>query len=110
MSDHFIKLQSMEELRQIMKLKTANEELLEYFASSLWWLIRYSEKYNIPLPEKDKIIQAVESAMKIAEDMPTPIGTTVDEHPDKEHYKVFGSIPSQGVPIWLLQFGWLRAF
>jgi hypothetical protein len=71
LSNHFIELQALEELRQLMKLRQTNEELLEYFASSLWWLIHYSEKHDIPLPEREKIIQAVERVMNIAKSMPT---------------------------------------
>ena len=64
--DYHIKMQAIQELKEAVTIKKANEELLDYFTSSLRWLIHYSEKNNIPLPEKDKIIKAVERAMEIA--------------------------------------------
>jgi hypothetical protein len=53
-----------------MQFKRVNEELLEYLSSSIRWLLHYSKKNNIPLPEKDKIHKIVDRAMAIADKLP----------------------------------------
>jgi hypothetical protein len=58
----------------------------------LGWLLQYAEKNNITLPEKDKIVLALDRAMEIAEKLPTK-----DEQPHRntsetEHYQIFGSV------------------
>ena len=42
-----------------------NDELLEYLSSSLKWLLHYSNKYHVPLPEKDMIIRMLENIMDV---------------------------------------------
>ena len=56
--DH-IKMASFQELQQLMKLSMANAELLEYLSSSIQYLIYYSSKHNIQLPEREKIGEIV---------------------------------------------------
>ena len=63
--------QIIEELRLAVDIARSNAELSEYLASSLRWLLHYSEKYNIPLPEKDKIHLIVKRATELAENIPT---------------------------------------
>jgi hypothetical protein len=46
----------------------------------LRWLLRYDEINNILLPEKDKIVLALDRAMEIAEKLPSP---TEIQQPDK---------------------------
>jgi hypothetical protein len=55
---YHIKMAAAEELRNALKLKRINEELLEHLASTLRWLLKYGEINNITLPEKDKIALA----------------------------------------------------
>ena len=45
------------------------------------WLLRYDEINNILLPEKDKIVLALDRAMKIAEKLPS--SPTEMQQPDK---------------------------
>jgi hypothetical protein len=71
----------LEELRHTLKVKRINDELLEHLASTLRWLLRYSEINNIALPEKDKIILALDRAMEIAEKLPS--SPTKLQQPDK---------------------------
>jgi hypothetical protein len=60
-------LAAYQELKDAIKIKRINDELLEYLVSTLRWLIHYSEKNHIPLPERDKIENIVDKAMTIAE-------------------------------------------
>ena len=64
---YHIKMAVLEELRHTLKVKRINDELLEHLASTLRWLLRYAEINNIILPEKDKIVLALDRAMEIAE-------------------------------------------
>jgi hypothetical protein len=68
---YHIKMAVLEELRHALKVKRINYELLEHLASTLRWLLRYGEINNIMLPEKDKIILALDRAMEIAEKLPS---------------------------------------
>lgn len=70
LDDYHIKMQEIQELREAVKLKRINEELLEQLASSLRWLLHHSQKYNIPLPETDKIIALLERTMEITDKLP----------------------------------------
>jgi hypothetical protein len=58
---------AFQELKEAIKIKRINDELLEYLVSSLRWLIRYSDKYNIPLPDLDKIQETIDRAIYTAE-------------------------------------------
>lgn len=75
----FAKLQ---ELKDALQVKRVNDELLEYLSSSLNWLLRYSHKYQIPLPEKDRIIEMLENIMNVDKKLPPnfkhPNGTPKD--------------------------------
>jgi hypothetical protein len=47
------------------QVKPVNDELLEYLSSSWHWLLPYSHKYQIPLLEKDKILETLENIMSV---------------------------------------------
>ena len=54
-STDYIKLAAFQEWKDALQVKRVNDELLEYLSSSsLRWLLHYSHKYQIPLPEKIK--------------------------------------------------------
>jgi hypothetical protein len=55
------------ELKDAIKIKRVNDELLEYLVSSLQWLVHYSKKNNIPLPDIDKIEETINRAIDTAE-------------------------------------------
>jgi hypothetical protein len=44
--------------------------LLEYLGASLRWILHYAKKYNIPLPEQDKINEILQRTMSIADKLP----------------------------------------
>lgn len=75
-SYHHIKMAAFQELQEALQIRNVNDELLEYLASSLNWLLHYSSKYNINLPEEDRIYEVVERAMAIASKLPSNIPIT----------------------------------
>lgn len=74
---------AIEELKEALKIKQTNDELLEYLSSSLRWLIHYSNKYQISLPEKEKISLILDRIMDINKGLPPkskhPFSTPEDE-------------------------------
>lgn len=58
-------------MEEALKIKQVNDEMLEHLVSSLRWLLHYSQKYGIPLPEKEKITLLVNRAMEIGQKLPT---------------------------------------
>ena len=64
-SIYHIKLAAFQELKEALETKRMNDELLEYLASSLRFIIRYSKKYNIPIPESDKILDMIYKIINI---------------------------------------------
>jgi hypothetical protein len=76
---YHLKWAAMEELRGALKLKEINEELLDQLASGLQWLIHYSSKYQIPLPELDKISALIDRTMAIADKIDGLTVTSSDE-------------------------------
>jgi hypothetical protein len=68
-ADH-VMTAAYQELKHAIKFKRVNEELLEYLSSSIRWLLHYSKKHNIALPERDKIEEIVSRAMTIADKLP----------------------------------------
>lgn len=43
-----------------IKVKDINEQLYEQLMGSLYYICKYAEKYNIPLPEKEVIYDLIE--------------------------------------------------
>ncbi|MCV0401964.1 MAG: hypothetical protein K5777_08340 [Nitrosopumilus sp.] len=53
-----------------------NEELFEHLCDSVYYLIKYSEKYSIPLPKKSALLRMISRADNIASDIHQPKGNT----------------------------------
>jgi hypothetical protein len=68
-NDH-VKLAAFQELQDALKIKRVNDELLEFLTSSLRWLMHYSQKNNLPLPEKDRIVDILDRVMAISGKLP----------------------------------------
>jgi len=68
--EDYTMMAAFQEIKDAIKIKRVNDELLEYLVSSLRWLLHYSKKNHILLPEMDKIEQIVNRTMKIAEKLP----------------------------------------
>jgi 5-methylcytosine-specific restriction endonuclease McrBC GTP-binding regulatory subunit McrB len=68
--DH-VKMAAIHELQDAVKIRHINMELLNYLTSSLRWILRYCQKNNIEIPEKDKIVDLIDKAIEI--DNRTPL-------------------------------------
>ena len=69
-STDYMKLAAFQELKEALQITRVNDELLEYLSSSLNWLLHYSNKYKIPLPEKDIINGILENIMNVDKKLP----------------------------------------
>jgi hypothetical protein len=65
--EDYTMMAAFQELKDAIKFKRVNDELLEYLVSSLRWLVRYSKKNHIPLPDIEKIQETIDRAIDIAE-------------------------------------------
>jgi hypothetical protein len=74
-STDFIKMAAFQELKEALQIKKVNDELLEYLASSLRWILRYAQRNNMDIPDKEKIISLMDMAMEIENKLPP---TTTD--------------------------------
>jgi hypothetical protein len=45
-----------------LKMKNLNNELYEHLAGSIYYLLKYSEEYGIPLPKNDELRRMLERA------------------------------------------------
>ena len=92
-----MKLAAFQELQDALKIKRINDELFEFLTSSLWWLLHYSRKNSLPLPEKDRIIHILDRMMTISDKLPTGptilntsddrIQPTKNQSSDEDEYK-----------------------
>jgi hypothetical protein len=64
-STEHMKIAAFQELQEALKVKRVNDELLEFLASSLGWILRYAKKNNMEIPDKEKIIEIMNRAMVI---------------------------------------------
>ena len=55
MSEYNLKIELVNELRDTLKLKRANEELLEILDSTLRWIVEYCERNQMPIPEPSRL-------------------------------------------------------
>ena len=69
--DDSIEFAAVQKLQYALLVKKLNDEMLEQLASSLRWLIHYSEVHAIELPEKEKIIALIDRAIAIEGRLPT---------------------------------------
>jgi hypothetical protein len=60
-----MKLAAFQELKEALETKRMNDENLDYLASSLRFILRYGQKYNIPIPESDKILDLINKLIAI---------------------------------------------
>lgn len=45
-----------------VRMKNMNQQLLQHLGDSVFYLIKYTEKYNLPLPKKDELLRMVDKA------------------------------------------------
>ena len=67
-SDRYIELAALEKLCNAKESQKLANELLFLYSDGIHWMIRYCEKYNIPLPNKESINKIVGTALKLNDD------------------------------------------
>ena len=65
-STDLIEAAAYQKLQEVIRIKKINEELLEYLGSSLRYILHYSKKNNIYLPDSDKIKEILDRTMVIS--------------------------------------------
>jgi hypothetical protein len=83
----FMKMAAFQELKEALEIKRVNDDLLEYLASSLRYILYYSKKHNIPVPEREKIIELMDKAMNIENKSDDRIHPTKNRSSDEEEYR-----------------------
>ena len=83
-STDYIKLSAFQELKDALQVKQVNDELLEYLFSSLRLLLHYSHKYQIPLQEKWKILETLETIMNVEKKLPPDFNQTPKWNPKNQ--------------------------
>jgi hypothetical protein len=77
-----MKLAAFQELKEALQVKRVNDKLLEYLSSSIRWLLKYEKKYNINLPEREKMLEILENILNVNKKLPPnfqhPNGTPRD--------------------------------
>lgn len=74
-SDYYIEMASFEKLKYATELHKLNLEMGEHLSSSLQWIIHYCKKYDIPLPDLDRI-QGIIAKVHEIEDSEPSLGFT----------------------------------
>ena len=64
-SDSYIEIGATEKLRYAVEAKRINDELMEHLANSLTWVLHYCTKNDLPLPNREKIDQIVDIAIRL---------------------------------------------
>jgi|SRR5437773_7651452 len=49
-------------MEDAVRMKNMNQELMQHLTGSVFYLIRYSEKHDLPLPNKEALFQMLEKA------------------------------------------------
>ena len=63
-----------------LRVKKLNEDLYSHLIGSIYYLLKYSEKYSIPLPQKHALLGMVQKADFIIDQFALP---TKNQQPDK---------------------------
>jgi hypothetical protein len=53
---------TLEEYRQANRIKKMNYELLNHLQGVYYWIFKYSEQNNIPIPKKNQLLRMAEKA------------------------------------------------
>ena len=54
--------EALSEYKNAHRLKQLNEQLSIHLHGSIYYLLKYSEKYNLPLPNKSELLRMIENA------------------------------------------------
>lgn len=95
MDDNLLKMAIIQELREAVRTKELNDELLEHLVFSLRWLLDFSRKNKITMPNLDKIERIVDRAMEIGNMLPykhTQTNTQKETRKDGTEPLISGSV------------------
>jgi hypothetical protein len=66
-SSTHMKIALAEEWREILLFKQLNEDMMRHLCFSIRWIIRYTRKNNLPLPELERMENLLNEAMSYAD-------------------------------------------
>lgn len=75
-SAEHMKIAAYQELQEALKVKRINDEFLEFLSSSVRWILRYAKNNNMDIPERERIIDILDKAMKIEDKYPLKTQTS----------------------------------
>jgi hypothetical protein len=82
---------ALAEYEYARRLKRINQELYDHLIGSVYYLIKQSEKYNTPLPNRDILLQMIKNTGFIIDQFAKPIHhpklnteKNSNEHPEDE--------------------------
>jgi len=94
----YLKLQEIAELKEALKIKAINVTLLEHLQSSVLYILDYSDKHEVPLPDLERIQDCIAHANRLIEllqnngrELPTSPNRN-ENQPDSEHYQNLGRL------------------
>ena len=84
----------LNECHKIQRVKRLNQELYNMLGDSLFYLLRYAEKNNIALPNKDALMAMVDRIHGLMNTIDAPTTPNNHEkHPDSEQNQ---NLPQKG--------------
>lgn len=91
------------EHEKALQLKNINQELHSHLTGSIYWLMRYSEKYNMPLPKKDELLRMIEKSEFLIDEMKTLADQPIDNmRKSTEKKQVEDSTDNEPVPFLII--------
>ena len=87
----------IEEYDEVLRLKKLNEDLYSHLTGSIYYLLKYLEKHDIFLPQKESLLGMVEKANFIIDQFANhqPKGNT-DNLPTRKQNLISGSVALMG--------------
>jgi len=76
---------TLAEYKHAQRLKNLNKELYEHLIGSMYWLLKYSEKYSVSLPKKEQMWAMIEKADFII-DQTKPHQPTFDSNKNNRRF------------------------
>ncbi len=86
-SDHFIKMQIIEELKEAVRIKEKTAQLLETNINFTRWLLRFCEEHRIPPPDPIKLQTQIRESIALIEEISSGINHHTKINTLKEHTK-----------------------
>lgn len=80
---------TISEYEDAKRIKNMNEELLHHLSGSIFYLLKHTEKYSIPLPRKDELVRMLEKANFLIDEIiyqPT-LNTSKNNREDNRTYQ-----------------------